>query len=190
MTCFWFCRAPPPMFLDLCLQNLNPQPPGLINAPIYFGCTGSGYDSAISRVFFPCFVSPRITLRWCNPIFFWNWTFWFGNMWEMNFCFNFECWGSNLIFRGVTYGSWVRPTRIFRLVLGLFKLYMFQIVSWWKVAGAHHRPAWLRRFPCVAIPASLVGWFFLATRYLNRAVLDMDQGLRTQKPQIWVTGLQ
>ena len=24
--------GPPPMFLDLCLQNLNPQPPGLINA--------------------------------------------------------------------------------------------------------------------------------------------------------------
>ena len=34
MTCFWFCRATPPMFLDLCLQNLNPQPPGLINATI------------------------------------------------------------------------------------------------------------------------------------------------------------
>ena len=40
------------MFLDLCLQNLNPQPPGLINAPIFL--MGK---SVISVAMFNCYVS-------------------------------------------------------------------------------------------------------------------------------------
>lgn len=153
---------------------------------------------------FPCFVLPRTTLRWCNPFFFWlNVLIWkhLGNellfqLWMLGFQLDFQrC------------NIWILGTPQTNLPFSAWFIQIIQVSNSKWVKGRRGTSQacflggnWLSfmsnaYFVAPQVPmrchSRVTGRpVFFGNEVSQRAVLDMDQGLRTQKPRIWVTGLQ